>query len=132
MQAWEVASMDVVALCGYNNAGAGLLLIVERNTLLSSKGVMVAGRLLSSSAAPNLGAVAMGDRVRLTMACNIQIAVLWSVALMVADGMVLFNVRRTLHAARTVRSAADIVSIMQWLGYCCHVSATQQQWVVGM
>jgi hypothetical protein len=92
----------------------------------------VAGGTLGSSPAPTLTAVAMGGRVGLTTACNFWIAVLQLVVLMVVIGMVLSNVWRTLHAARTVRSAVEIVGTMQWLGYSHHVSTMQQQQVVGM
>jgi hypothetical protein len=85
-----------------------------------------------SSAAPTLGAVALGGRVRLTMARNFCIDLLRLVALMAVVGVVLCNVRQTLHAARTVRSLVEIVGIMQWLGYSHHASAAQQQQVVGM
>ncbi len=132
MRAQEVASMEVVAFCGYNTAGARLLLTVERNTLVSGEGMMAAGGPLSSSAAPILGAVAMGDRVELTMACNIRIDVLWLVDSMAAIGMVLYNAWRTLHAVRTVTSAVEIVDIVQWLGHSCHVSARVQLQVVGI
>jgi hypothetical protein len=44
------------------------------------------------------------------------IAVLQSVALMAVVGMVLCNVQRTLHPARTVRLVIEIVGIVQWLG----------------
>jgi hypothetical protein len=60
--------MEVVAICGYNDTGAKLLLTVECNTLISGEGVMVAGGTLGSSAAPTLGAVALGGRVGLMMA----------------------------------------------------------------
>ncbi len=79
------------------------MLTVECNTLVSGEGVMVAGGTLGSSAAPTHGAVALGGRVGLMMACRLQITVLQLVALMAVVGMVLCNVRRTLHAARTVR-----------------------------
>jgi hypothetical protein len=126
MQAQEVVSMEFVALCGYNTAGAGLLLTVEHNTLVSGNGMTVAGGTLSSSAAPTFGAVAIGGRVGLTMAHNFRIIVLRSLALMAVVGMELRNMPGTSHAARTVRSAVEIVGITQWLGYSHHVSATQQ------
>jgi hypothetical protein len=85
--------MKVFVLWGYNTAGAGLLLTVERNTLVFGKGVMVAGGALGSSAAPTLGDVAMGGRAVLTMPCNFQIPVLQLVALMAVIGMVLCNVQ---------------------------------------
>ncbi len=130
MRVQEAVSIEVVALCRYNTAGAGLLLTVDCNTLVSYKGVMVAGVTLGSSTAPTLKAVAMKGRVRLTMACNFWIAVLWLVALMAVIGMVHCNMQRTLHTVRTMRSAVEIIGIMQWLGYSCHVSAKQQQHVV--
>jgi hypothetical protein len=68
--------MEVVALCGYNTTGAGLLLMVEHNTLVFGKGRTVAGGTLGSMVAPTLGAVATGVRVGLTMVHNFRIAVL--------------------------------------------------------
>jgi hypothetical protein len=118
MRAGEVALMECVVLCRYNAAGARQLLTVERYTLVSGRGM---------SAALTLGAVALGGGVKLTMAYNFQIAALQLVASMGVVGMVLQNVQRTLHAARTVRSAVEIVDIAQWIGYSHHVSATQQQ-----
>ncbi len=115
MRAWEVAFMEVVVFCGYNAVGA-LLLTVECNTLISGKGVMVAGGTHGSRAAPTLGAVALKGRVRLIMLHKLRIAVLRLVALMVVVGMVLCNVWRRLHATRTTRSAVEIVGIAQWLG----------------
>jgi hypothetical protein len=115
MQAQDVALMEVVAFCGYNSVGVGLLLTVERNTLISGKGMTVAGGTLGSSAAPTLGAVALGGSVRLMMAHRLQIAILRLAALMAVIGMVLCNVQRTLHAMRTKRSAVEIVGITQWL-----------------
>jgi hypothetical protein len=132
MQVWEVASMEVVTSCGYNTTGVGLLLTVERNTLISNKGVTVPGGTLSSSAAPTLRVVAMGGRVGLKMGSNFQIAVMRLVASMAVVGMVLCNLQRTLHAVRTMRSAVEIVSIRLWLGYSRHVFAMRQQPVVGM
>jgi hypothetical protein len=111
----EVVLMEVVVFCGYNAVRARLLLSVECNTLVSGEGMTVAGGTLSSSAAPTLGAVALGGRVRLIMALKLQIAVLWLAALMAVIGMVLCNVWRTSHAARTVRSEVEIVGIAQWL-----------------
>jgi hypothetical protein len=94
---------------GYNAAEARLLLTVERNTLKSGKNMMVAGGTLGSSTAPALGAVALGGRVGLVMVHEFWIAVLQPATLMVVIGMVLRNVRRTLDAARTVRSVVEIV-----------------------
>ncbi len=106
---------------------------MECNTLISGEGVTVAGGTLGSCAAPTLGDVAMGGRVGLTMVHNFWIAVLLLVALMAIVGMVLRNVRSTLHSARTMRrSGVDIVGIAQWLGYSCHVSATLHQQVADM
>jgi hypothetical protein len=116
MRAWEVALIEVVAFCGYKATGAGLLLRVGRNTLVSGKGVTVAGGTFGSSAARTLGAVVLGGRVVLMMACRLWIAVLRLAALVAVIGMVLRNVRRTSHAARRVRSLVEIVGIMQWLG----------------
>jgi hypothetical protein len=132
MRAQEVALMEVVTFCGYKDAGVGLLLTIGCNTLVSGKLVMVAGGTLSSSAAPTLGAMVLGGRVGLMMAGKSRIAVLWLAALMAVVGMVFCSVRSTLHAARTMRSAVEIVGIAQWLGYRCHVSAIQHCWVVGM
>ncbi len=103
-------------LWGCNAAGAGLLLTVECNTLVSGKGVVVAGCTLSSSAAPTLRAVALGGRVGLMMTRRLQIAVLRLAASMAVVGMVLHNVQRMSQAARTVRSAVETVGIAQWLG----------------
>ncbi len=107
--------IEVVAFCGYKDAGAGLFLMVERNTLVSGKVVMVAGSTLGSSTAPTLGAMVLEGRVGLMMACKSWIAILWLVALMAVIGMVSRSVRSTLHAARTMRSAVEIVGIAQWL-----------------
>jgi hypothetical protein len=110
-------SLEVVAFCGYEAAGARLLLTVEQNTLVSGKGLMVAGSTLGYSAAPTLRAVALGGRVGLMMECRFRIAVLQLAASMAVIGMVLHDALRTLrHAARTVRSAVEIVGIAQWLG----------------
>jgi hypothetical protein len=54
-------------------------------------------------------------RVGLVMAHKSRIAVLWAAVLLADVGMVFRSVRSTLHAARTVRSAVEIVGIMQWL-----------------
>ncbi len=116
MRAWEVVLIEVVAFCEYKAAGYGLLLTVESNTLVSGEGMMVAGGTLGSSAAPTFRAVALGGRVRLMMVHRLWIAILQLEALMAVIGMVLCNVRRTLHAARTMRSAVEIVGIAQWLG----------------
>jgi hypothetical protein len=109
MGAQDVALMEVVAFYGYNAIGARLLLMVECNTLVSGKGVMVAGGTLGSSAAPTLGAVGLGGRVRLIMACKLWIAVLQLAASMATVGMVLCNLWRTLHVVRTVISVVEIV-----------------------
>ncbi len=111
MRAREVPLMEVVAFCGYNSVGAGLLLMVECNTLVSGEGMTVAGGTLGSRAAPSLGAVALGGRVGLIMACKLRIAVMWLVASMAVVGMVLRNVQRKLHVAKTVRSVVEIVGI---------------------
>ena len=132
MRAWEVVLIEVVAFCEYKAAGYGLLLTVESNTLVSGEGMMVAGGTLGSSAAPTLGAMVLGGRVGLMMACKSRIAVLWVAALLADVGMVFCSVRSTLHAARTVRSAVEIVGIAQWLGYRRHVSTMQHYWMVGM
>jgi hypothetical protein len=96
--------------------GVGLLLTVGRNTLVSGKLVMVAGGTLGSSAAPTLGAMVLGGRVGLMMARESRIVVLRAAALLADVGMVFCSVRSTLHAARTVRAAVEIVGIVQWLG----------------
>ncbi len=125
--------IENVAFCRYKAAEAGLLLTVERNTLISGKGATVAGGTLSSSASPTLGAMVLGGRFGLMMACRLWIAVLrFLAALMAVIGMVLCNVQSTLHTAKTVRSVVEIVCLMQWLGYSHHVSAMQHHWVVGM
>jgi hypothetical protein len=116
MQAQEVALMEFVTFCGYKDAGVGLLLTVGHNTLISGKVVMVAGGTLGSSAAPTLGAMALGGRVGLMMAGKSRIAMLRLAASMAVVGMVFCSVRSTLHAAITVRSAVEIVGITQWLG----------------
>jgi hypothetical protein len=66
------------------------------------------------------------------MAHKSWIAILRAAALLANVGMVVCSVRSTLHATRTVRSAVEIVGIMQWLGYRRHVSAMQHRRVVGM
>jgi hypothetical protein len=114
MQARAAVLIEIVAFCGYKDAGAGLLLPVEHNTLVSGKAMTIAGGTLGSSAAPTLRAMVLGGRVRLMMAHKLQIAVLRLV--MAVIGMVLYSVRSMLHAARTVRSAVEIVGILQWLG----------------
>jgi hypothetical protein len=116
MWAQAVALIEVVAFCGYIDAGTGLLLTVERNTLISGKVVMVAGGTLGSSTAPTLRAMVLGGRVGLMMAHKSWIAVLRSEASMEVVGMVLHSVRSTLHPARNVRSAVEIVGTVQWLG----------------
>ncbi len=60
MQAQEATLIEVVAFCGYKAAGAGLLLTVERNTLVSGKSMTIAGGTLGSIAAPTYGAAALG------------------------------------------------------------------------
>ncbi len=116
MRAQEVALMEVVMFCGYKDAGVGLLLTVGRNTLIPGAPVLVTGGTLDSSAAPTLGAMALGRRVGLIMAHKSQIAILQVAALLADDGMVFCSVWSKLHAARTVRSAVEIVGITQWLG----------------
>jgi hypothetical protein len=116
MQAQAAALIEVDAFCGCKDAGAGLLLMVERNTLVSGKVVMVARGTLGSSAASTLGAMALGGGVGVMMACKSWIAVLRSEALMVVVGMVFCCVQSTLHAVRTMRSVVEIVGITQWLG----------------
>jgi hypothetical protein len=68
--------MEVETFCGYKDAGVGLLLTVGCNTLAPGNLVMVAGGTLGSSAAPTLGAMALGGRVGLMMAHESGIAVL--------------------------------------------------------
>jgi hypothetical protein len=77
---------------------------------------MVAGGTLGSSAAPTLGAMALGGRVGLMMVRKSWISILQAAALLADVGMVFHSVQSTLHATRTVRSAVEIVGIMQWLG----------------
>jgi hypothetical protein len=76
MQAQEVTLMEVVTFCGYKDAGVGLSLTVGHNTLVPGDLVMVARGTLGSSAAPTLGAMALGGRVGLMMAHKSRIAVL--------------------------------------------------------
>ncbi len=116
MRAREVALMEVVMFCGYEDAGVRLLLMLGCNTLVSGKVVMVAGGNLDSGTAPTLRAMELGGRVGLMMACKSRIAVLQLAALMVVVGMVFCSVWSTSLAARTVGSAVEIVRIMQWLG----------------
>jgi hypothetical protein len=116
MRAQEVVLMEVVTFCEYKDAGVGLLLTVGCNTLVPGNLLMVAGGTLGSSAAPTLGAMALGGRVGLMMARKLRIAILHVAALLADVGMVFHSVRSTLHAARTVRSAVEIVGIPQWLG----------------
>jgi hypothetical protein len=68
MRAQKVVLIEVVTFCGYKDAGVRLLLMVGCNTLVPGDLVMVAGGTLSSSAAPTLGAMALGGRVGLMMA----------------------------------------------------------------
>jgi hypothetical protein len=105
MWSHKVVLMEVEMSCGYKDAGVGLLLTVGRITLVPGDLVMEAGGTLGSSAAPTLGAMALGGRVRLMMAHKSRIAVLWAAALLVDVGMVVHSVRSTSHVARTMRSA---------------------------
>jgi hypothetical protein len=116
MQVQEVTLMEVVTFCEYKDAGVWLLLMVGCNTLVSGKGVMAARGTLGSSAAPTLGAMALGGRVELMMVHKSWIAVLQLAALMAVVGMVFCSLRSTLPAASTVRSVVEIVGIPQWLG----------------
>jgi hypothetical protein len=50
------------------------------------------------------------------MARKSQIAIMRAAALLADVEMVFCSVRSTLHAARTMRSAVEIVGIVQWLG----------------
>jgi hypothetical protein len=132
MRACEVVLMEVEMFCGYKDTGVGLLLTVGCNTLVPGNPVMEAGGTLGSSTAPTLGAMALGGRDGLMKACQSRIAILRAAALLADVGMVFCSVQSTSHAAMTVRSAVEIVGIMQWLGYKCHVSAMQHCWAVGM
>jgi hypothetical protein len=132
MRARKVVLMEVEMFCGCKDAGVGLLLMVGCNTLVPGDLVMEAGGTLSSSAAPTLGAMVLGGRVGLMMACKSRIAVLWAAASLADVGMMFRSVRSTLHASMTMRSAVEIVGIVQWLGYRRHVFAMQHCWVVGM
>ncbi len=132
MRAREVVLMEVETFCGYKDAGVGLLLMVGRNTLVPGNPVMEAGGTLGSCAAPTLRAMALGGRVGLMMARKSRIAVLRAVASLADVGKVFCCVQSTLHATMTVRSAVEIVGIVQWLGYRCHVYAMQHCRVVGM
>ncbi len=116
MQAREVALMEVVTFGGCKDKGVGLLLMVGCNTLVSGKLVIVAGGTLGSSTAPTLGAMALGGRVGLMMARKARIVILRAAALLADAGMVFCSVRSTSHAARTVKSAVEIVGIAPWLG----------------
>jgi hypothetical protein len=60
IRAQEVALIGAVVFCGYKAAGAGLLLMVKHNTLVSGKGMTIAGGTLGSSVAPTLRAVVLG------------------------------------------------------------------------
>jgi hypothetical protein len=60
MRSRKVVLMEVETSCGYNDAGVGLLLMVGRNTLVPGNLVMEAGVTLGFSAAPTLGAMALG------------------------------------------------------------------------
>jgi hypothetical protein len=108
MRAQTVVVMKVVTFCRYKDAGLRPLLTVGCNTIVFGKVVMVAGGTLGSSAAPTLGAMALGGRVRLMMERKSQIAILWLAALMAVVGMLFCSVRSTSHAAWTVRSAVEI------------------------
>jgi hypothetical protein len=134
MRARKVVLMEVEMFCGYKNTGVGLLLMVGRNTLVPGNLVMEAGGTLGSSVAPTFGVMALGGRVGLVMAHKSRIAILRVAAFLADVGMVFCSVRSTLHvhAARTMRSAVEIVGIVQWLGYRRHVSTMQHCWVVGM
>ncbi len=106
--------------------------MVGCNTLVHGNLVIEAGGTLGSSAAPTLGAMALGGRVGLMMACKSRIDVQQAVASLADVGMVFHSVQSMLHAARPVRSAVEIVGIMQWLGYRCNVSTMRHRWVVDM
>jgi hypothetical protein len=108
MWALEVALMEVITFCGYKDAGVRLLLTVGCNTLVSGKFVIEAGGTLDSNVAPTLGAMVLGGRVGLMMACKSWNAILRLAALMAVVGMVFRSVRSTLHGPRNVRSAAEI------------------------
>jgi hypothetical protein len=86
--------MEVVTFCGYKDAGVGLLLMIGRNTLVSSNlmMMMVAGGTLNSSAVPTLGAMVLGGRVRLMMTHKSWIAILWAAASLADVGMVFCSV----------------------------------------
>jgi hypothetical protein len=86
------------------------------NTLIPGNLLMVAGGTLGSSADPTLGAMVLGGGVGLMMAHKSRIAILRAAALLADVGMVFCSVRSTSHAARTMRSAVEIVGIAQWLG----------------
>jgi hypothetical protein len=132
MRAQEVALLEVETCCGYKDIGVGLLLTVRHNTIVPGNLVMVAGGTLGSSTSPTLGAMVLGGRVGLMMAHKSRIAVMRAADSLADVGMAFCSVRSTLHAARTTRSAVEIVGIAQWLWYSCHVSAMQHCQVVGM
>ena len=94
MQARKVVLMEVETFCGYKDAGVGLLLMIGRNTLVSSNlmMMMVAGGTLNSSAVPTLGAMVLGGRVRLMMTHKSWIAILWAAASLADVGMVFCSV----------------------------------------
>ncbi len=84
MRARKVVLLEVEMFCGYKDTRVRLLLTVGRNTLVPGNLVMEAGGTLGSSAAPTLGAMALGGRVRLMMAHKSRIALLRAVALLAA------------------------------------------------
>ncbi len=116
MQARKATLMEVVTFCEYKGAWVGLLLTVGRNNLVSGKVMMVAGGTLGSSTAPTLGSMALEGRVGLMMARKSRIAVLRSAALMAVIVMVFCSLRSMSHAAWIMRSAVEIVGIVQWPG----------------
>jgi hypothetical protein len=132
MRVRDLALMEVETFCGYKDTGVGLLLMAGCNNLVPGNLVMVAGCTLYSSAAPTLQAMALGGRVELMMAHKSRIAILRVAALLADVGMVVRSIQSMSHAARTVRSALEIIGIMQWPGHKCHVSAVQHHWVIGM
>jgi hypothetical protein len=79
--------MEVMTFCGYKYAGVGLLLTIGCTTLEPGNLLMVAGGTIGCSAAPTLGAMALGGRVGLMMAHKPWIAILRAEALLADVGM---------------------------------------------
>ena len=102
--------------------GGGQSLMVAHNTLVSGAGVGLPIDTLGSKAIPTLTIAALGGMVGLMMVHTFWMAVLCSTVLMVDVGMVPSSMQRTSHAVIIVRSATEIVGVLQWFGYRCYVS----------